>query len=315
MMTPIFLVGVVDFPPDQAISIVATIVGGVTAVGIAVFQWLIRRSSKERLDSASKFSRQVRRVVTENSEASNGRQPIQTDNPRENGGWEPASANGHASGWQPITAPDHHDSAEFVKEIGRAAAYTSAQQADLYLEHHKTALKLHTQYQLASLYAGLFGFLLILFGGVLSYIASLDIGILTAVAGAISTGAGGLLFKRSERVESRAIDLLEKSYRSVDRGESLRQTLNVAAMISDEATRNRVYSVVALQTAFSSSTPDALYRISMGEEDQFTAMPAAPIAERKDADGEGERGAEAGDAGRATGTPTEHGPLGPRAVS
>lgn len=291
-----------DVPPAQAISIVATIVGGVTTVGAAVFQRFLRRSSKEQLDSASEFSRQVRRVVTENSEASNGRQSIQTGNPRENGDWEPASINGHASGWQPITAPDHHDSAEFLKEIGRAAARTSAQQADLYLEHHKAALKLHAQYQVASLFAGLVGFLVILLGGVLSYIASLDIGILTAVSGAISTGAAGLLFKRSERVESHAIELLEKSYRSVDRGESLRQTLNVAAMISDETTRNRVYSVVALQAAFPSSTADELYRISTGEKDQSTATSAAPIAERKGADGEGERGAKAGDAGRAIGT-------------
>lgn len=243
----VILASASDGLSSDIVGLVAAATGVLASLGGAALGVNLRRVAVRRLRSAEKTALIVHDISESNSVGMPGRDGDGTS-------LEPSSTSSEGRGsWEPITSPQD-SSARFIESIGQAAARTSAAQADLYVEHHKRALALHSQYQQAALYVGIFGFLVILLGAVLSYIAGLDVGILTASSGAIAEGAAALLFKQADKVDTRATDLSNKLYRSVERSEALRQTLSVAAMVTDEQARNRIYTTIALQGAISEST-------------------------------------------------------------
>lgn len=235
-----------DGVSNDVVTIVGAATGIVAVAGASALSRNIRRAADRRLSSAEKTAAIIHSI----SDSTATTESTLDDN---RASLEPASEPTNSTGrWEPITTPQD-SSTRFIESIGQAAAKTSAAQADLYLEHQKRALALHSQYQQASLHVGIFGFLVILLGAVLTYVAGLDVGVLTAASGAIAEGAAALLFRQADKIDARATDLSSKLYLSVERSEALRQTLGVAAMITDEQTRNRIYATIALQGAITDS--------------------------------------------------------------
>jgi hypothetical protein len=127
------------------------------------------------------------------------------------------------------------------------------------------ALQHGAAYQIAALCAGVLGFLLIMLGAVLTYTASLDVGIVTAVGGLVPTAAGGLLFGRAGEVERRTADSLEKLTVSIRQSEAVLQVVQIGSRISDERTRERIFGVVALQAAFPTANVNELAAVLSAE--------------------------------------------------
>ncbi|TNC23546.1 TRADD-N-associated membrane domain-containing protein [Amycolatopsis alkalitolerans] len=131
-----------------------------------------------------------------------------------------------------------------------AISRTALQEAEIYLEHHRIALKHHSAYQQASLWSGLLGFSVVLVGGALTYFAGLDVGVVTAVAGAIPAAAGRLLFRQANIVRDRAAENLRGLEGSVRRFSALQGALAATAEIGDRQARNRMYEVISMHLLF-----------------------------------------------------------------
>ncbi|GAB3941894.1 hypothetical protein GCM10029976_061990 [Kribbella albertanoniae] len=148
---------------------------------------------------------------------------------------------GQAYPWPPRDerVPEPMDFAELAR--------TSRQEAEIYLEHHHLALKHHATYQQASLWAGVLGFAIVLVGGVLTYVAGLDVGVVTALAGALPAVAAGLLFRQANLVADRAAENLRGLETSVRRFNSVQAAKEIADQIADVPTRNRMYEMIGQQ--------------------------------------------------------------------
>jgi hypothetical protein len=124
------------------------------------------------------------------------------------------------------------------------------QEAAIYLDHHRLALKHHAAYQQASLWAGLLGFTVIVVGALLTYFEGLEVGVVTAVAGAIPSAAGALLYQQANIIGARAAENLRSLEDSVQRFSSLQGALAAFAEISDRETRDDLYKLLGLQLLF-----------------------------------------------------------------
>lgn len=131
-----------------------------------------------------------------------------------------------------------------------AISRTALQEAEIYLQHHRIALKHHSAYQQASLWSGLLGFSVVLVGGALTYFAGLDVGAVTALAGVIPAAAGRLLFRQANIVGDRAAENLRGLEDSVRRFSALQGALAATAEIGDRQTRNRMYEVIGMHMLF-----------------------------------------------------------------
>jgi hypothetical protein len=131
-----------------------------------------------------------------------------------------------------------------------AISRTALQEAEIYLQHHRIALKHHSAYQQASLWSGLLGFSVVLVGGVLTYFAGIDVGAVTALAGVIPAAAGRLLFRQANIVGDRAAENLRGLEDSVRRFSALQGALAATAEIGDRQTRNRMYEVIGMHMLF-----------------------------------------------------------------
>lgn len=141
--------------------------------------------------------------------------------------------------------------AEISETEGMAAlSRTAMQEAEIYLQHHRIALRHHSAYQQASLWLGLLGFSVVLVGAALTYFVGLDVGVVTAVAGAIPAAAGRLLFHQANIVGGRAAENLRGLEDSVRRFSALQAALATTAEIGDRQTRNRMYEVIGMHMLF-----------------------------------------------------------------
>ncbi|MFB6723515.1 hypothetical protein ACFCV3_25270 [Kribbella sp. NPDC056345] len=164
--------------------------------------------------------------------------------------WPPPSganawgAQGQAYPWPPRydPVPEPLDFAELAR--------TSRQEAEIYLQHHRLALKHHAAYQQASLWSGVLGFAIVLLGGVLTYVAGFDVGVVTALAGAIPSVASGLLFHQANLVADRAAENLRGLEISVRRFNSIQAAKEIADQIADVPTRNRMYELIGQHLLF-----------------------------------------------------------------
>ena len=129
------------------------------------------------------------------------------------------------------------------------------QQAEVYLEHHRIALKYHSDFQRASLWAGLLGFSVVVVGAALTYFVGLDVGVVTAVAGAIPAAAGRLLFHQAEAVGGHAAENLRRLEDSVQNFNAQQAALATTAEIGDPQIRDRMYEVIALRMLFPNGKP------------------------------------------------------------
>ncbi|MEU5870583.1 hypothetical protein AB0A73_03380 [Glycomyces sp. NPDC047369] len=132
---------------------------------------------------------------------------------------------------------------EDVAPINRFAL----QEAEIYLQHHRLALKHYSAYQRASLWSGLLGFLLVLVGAGLAYFAGLDVGVLTAVAGAIPAAAAGLLFRQANILSARATENLRGLEAGVRRFNALEAALAVTEKVDDPGVRDRMFERISTQ--------------------------------------------------------------------
>jgi hypothetical protein len=139
-----------------------------------------------------------------------------------------------------------------------AISRTALQEAEIYLQHHRIALKHHSAYQQASLWSGLLGFSVVLVGGALTYFAGLDVGVVTALAGGIPAAAGGLLFRQANIVGDRATENLRGLEDSVRRFSALQGALAATAEIDDRQTRDRMYEVIGMHMLFPTDEPEML---------------------------------------------------------
>ncbi|MET7330814.1 hypothetical protein [Nonomuraea sp. NPDC005650] len=140
---------------------------------------------------------------------------------------------------------------EIVQTEGMAAiSRTALQEAEIYLQHHRIALKHHAAYQQASLWSGLLGFSVVLLGGALTYFVRLDVGAVTALAGVIPVAAGRLLFRQANIVGGRAAENLRGLEDSVRRFNAVQGALAATAEIGDRQTRNRMYEVIGMHMLF-----------------------------------------------------------------
>lgn len=141
-----------------------------------------------------------------------------------------------------------------------AISRTAMQEAEIYLEHHRLALRHHSAYQQASLWSGLLGFSVILVGAALTYFVGLDTGIVTAVAGVIPAAAGRLLFRQADVVGRRAAENLRALEESVRRYSALQAALAAADEIGDRQARNRMYEMIGLHMLFPGDKLETLLR-------------------------------------------------------
>jgi hypothetical protein len=132
---------------------------------------------------------------------------------------------------------------EDVTPINRFAV----QEAEIYLQHHRVALRHYSAYQQASLWSGLLGFALVLVGAVLTYSAGLDVGALTAAAGAVPAAAAGLLFRQANILSERAAENLRGLEDGVRRFNALQAALAATAEVDDPDVRNRMYERIGTQ--------------------------------------------------------------------
>ncbi|ANY07876.1 TRADD-N-associated membrane domain-containing protein [Pseudonocardia sp. HH130630-07] len=128
-----------------------------------------------------------------------------------------------------------------------AVTRVAAREAELYLQHHRMALRHHAAYQQASLWCGLLGFSVVLVGATLTSLAGLDVGVVTALAGAIPTAAGGLLLRQATAVGDRAAANLHGLEESVRRFGALHGALAAAAEIEDRRVRDRMYESIGMR--------------------------------------------------------------------
>ncbi|GLY89987.1 TRADD-N-associated membrane domain-containing protein [Actinoallomurus iriomotensis] len=148
---------------------------------------------------------------------------------------------------------------EIMRTEGMTAiSRTALQEAEIYLQHHRIALKHHSAYQQASLWSGLLGFSVVLVGGALTYFAGLDVGVVTALAGGIPAAAGGLLFRQANIVGDRATENLRGLEDSVRRFSALQGALAATAEIDDRQTRDRMYEVIGMHMLFPTDEPESL---------------------------------------------------------
>jgi hypothetical protein len=139
-----------------------------------------------------------------------------------------------------------------------AISRTALQEAEIYLQHHRMALKHHSTYHQASLWSGLLGFSVVLVGGALTYFAGLDVGAVTALAGVIPAAAGRLLFRQANIVGDRAAENLRLLEDSVRRFSALQGALAATAEIGDRQTRNRMYEVIGMHLLFPTNELETL---------------------------------------------------------
>lgn len=141
-----------------------------------------------------------------------------------------------------------------------AISRTALQEAEIYLQHHRMALKHHSAYQQASLWSGLLGFSVVLVGGVLTYFAGLDVGAVTALAGVIPAAAGRLLFRQANIVGERAAENLRGLEDSVRRLNALQGALAATAEIGDRQTRNHMYELIGTHMLFPTDKLETLLK-------------------------------------------------------
>jgi TRADD-N domain-containing protein len=144
-----------------------------------------------------------------------------------------------------------------------AISRTALQEAEIYLQHHRIALKHHSAYQQASLWSGLLGFSVVLVGAALTYFAGLDVGAVTALAGVIPAAAGRLLFRQANIVGDRAAENLRGLEDSVRRFSALQGALAATAEIGDRQTRNRMYEVIGMHMLFPADELETLIENSL----------------------------------------------------
>ncbi|WP_159053381.1 TRADD-N-associated membrane domain-containing protein [Streptomyces regalis] len=150
---------------------------------------------------------------------------------------------------------------EVVQAEGMTAiSRTALQEAEIYLQHHRIALKHHSAYQQASLWSGLLGFSVVLVGGALTYFAGLDVGAVTALAGVIPAAAGRLLFRQANIVGNRAAENLRGLEESVRRFSAVQAALAATAEIGDAQTRNRMYEVIGMHMLFPTDELETLLK-------------------------------------------------------
>jgi hypothetical protein len=135
------------------------------------------------------------------------------------------------------------DSASVIKK-------TTLQEAEIYLQHHRIALRHYAAFQQAALWSGLLGFTVVLVGATLTYFAGLEVGAVTALAGAIPAAAGALLFRQANIVGARAAENLRGLQDSVLRYRELQGALAVTAELADGASRNRMYELIGMRMLF-----------------------------------------------------------------
>ncbi|MEU4770303.1 hypothetical protein AB0H12_44550 [Actinosynnema sp. NPDC023794] len=139
-------------------------------------------------------------------------------------------------------------------------ATIARQEAEIYLQHHRMALRHHSAYHQAALWSGLLGFSVVLIGGVLTYLAGLDVGAVTALAGIIPAAAGGLLLRQAKIVGDRAAENLRGLEDSVRRFNALQGALVTTAEIGDRQARDRVYEVIAMSLLSPADEPEPVPR-------------------------------------------------------
>jgi hypothetical protein len=127
---------------------------------------------------------------------------------------------------------------------------TTLQEAEIYLQHHRIALKHYAAFQQAALWSGLLGFTVVLVGAPLTYFAGLEVGAVTALAGAIPAAAGALLFRQAGVVGDRAAENLRGLQDSVLRYRELQGALAATAELADDASRNRMYELIGMRMLF-----------------------------------------------------------------
>lgn len=142
--------------------------------------------------------------------------------------------------------PDLGDSEAREHDGMSAIDRIALQEAAIYLQHHRIALKHYSAFQWASLGAGLLGFSVVLVGAALAYFAGLDVGVLTAAAGAIPSAAGVLLFRQATMLSDRAAENLRGLEDGVRRHNALQAALAATAEIGDPAARNRMYEHIGM---------------------------------------------------------------------
>jgi len=155
---------------------------------------------------------------------------------------------------------------EIMQSAGMTAiSRTALQEAEIYLQHHRIALKHHSAYQQASLWSGLMGFSVVLVGGALTFVAGLDVGAVTALAGVIPAAAGRLLFRQANIVGDRAAENLRGLEDSVRRFSALQGALAATAEIGDPQTRNRMYEVIGMHMLFPTDELETLLQNQVKE--------------------------------------------------
>ncbi|KFU78299.1 hypothetical protein SAMN04489729_2721 [Amycolatopsis lurida] len=165
-------------------------------------------------------------------------------------------------------------------------AHTARQEAEIYLEHHRLALRHHSAFQQASLWSGVLGFSVVLVGAVLTYFAGLDVGAVTAAAGFIPTAASGLLFRQANLVGERAAENLRGLEDSVRRSTAVRSALAATAEIGDKQARNRMHEVIALHLLFPSDDLDTVTRGQLPATPADEPTAAAPRRSRGSSGGQ-----------------------------
>lgn len=155
-----------------------------------------------------------------------------------------------------------------------AAAGLARREAELYLEHHRIELSHHLAYQRAALGAGLLGFSVVLVSAVLTWFAGLDVGVVTALAGAVPSAAAGLLFQQAGVVGERASANLRALEDSVRRFEALQVALGAVAEIEDPAVRDRMHELIGTHVLFPTTGVEELRRAAeLPADDRDRAQP------------------------------------------
>lgn len=154
------------------------------------------------------------------------------------------------------------------------AAGIARREAELYLEHHRIELSHHLAYQRAALGAGLLGFSVVLVSAVLTWFAGLDVGVVTALAGAVPSAAAGLLFQQAGVVGERASANLRALEDAVRRFEALQVALGAVAEIEDPAVRDRMHELIGTHVLFPTTGVEELRRAAeLPADDRDRAQP------------------------------------------
>ncbi|WP_326837377.1 hypothetical protein VSH64_21195 [Amycolatopsis rhabdoformis] len=143
-------------------------------------------------------------------------------------------------------------------------AEMSRRRVDFYVEHHDAALSQQRAIFWASLVAGAVALVTVIIGVGLVLFAHTEVGVLTSVAAVLPGAAGSLLFTQSKEAATRAAENLRNLTASVERAEAIQSCLQIAAQVSDSATRDRIIAIASLVSAFPEVAVGELSAIAAG---------------------------------------------------